>query len=227
MRVNLLKDLPTCIVSGYSDGREFEIDVSYPWLPRQCTECKVFGHATSECMHKASTSGRKVQRRSSSRRGRSSRRSRQARKDDNSRMGRSRPPPTAAIRTSTVIASMDGKSAESKGEEVSCSVSDAIISEHGTVSGIVQHVHDGVALDLSVISDFGTASDIGKHVLGVVSDCSVVSSQGVVDDSGHHEPLAPAEATPEIECSKADEEPDLPFFLVSNRKSGRKVTNQH
>ncbi|XP_020883515.1 uncharacterized protein LOC110229056 [Arabidopsis lyrata subsp. lyrata] len=32
-------------------------------------------------------------------------------------------------------------------------------------------------------------------------------------------------ATPEIECSKADEEPDLPFFLVSNRKSGRKAEN--
>lgn len=49
VRVDLTKDLPSKIISGFSDGREVEIDVSYPWLPSRCSECKEFGHIFSRC----------------------------------------------------------------------------------------------------------------------------------------------------------------------------------
>lgn len=91
VRVNLLKELPTRVVSGFSDGREIDIEVSYPWLPPKCSTCDQFGHVSSLCNRKTpSTSGRKVATRSSSRRGRPSRRERLSRKSSQSRSGRSR-----------------------------------------------------------------------------------------------------------------------------------------
>ena len=33
VEVDLLKPLPDTIISCFSNGREFRIDVSYPWLP--------------------------------------------------------------------------------------------------------------------------------------------------------------------------------------------------
>ncbi|CAH8280760.1 unnamed protein product, partial [Arabidopsis lyrata] len=90
VRVNLLKELPSRVVSGFSDGREIDIDVSYPWLPPKCNVCDQFGHATSLCrQYTPSTSGRKVTKRSASRRGRPSRRERLSRKVSRSRVGRS------------------------------------------------------------------------------------------------------------------------------------------
>lgn len=91
IRVNLLKELPTRVVSGFSNGREIEIDVSYPWLPPKCSVCANFGHLANRCTRTTtSTSGRKVAARSSSRRGRPSRRERLSSRSSHSRVGRSK-----------------------------------------------------------------------------------------------------------------------------------------
>lgn len=49
VRVDLTAPLPQKIVSGFSNGREVQIDVSYPWLPIKCDVCKRFGHKTDRC----------------------------------------------------------------------------------------------------------------------------------------------------------------------------------
>ncbi|KAF3531813.1 hypothetical protein DY000_02038641 [Brassica cretica] len=49
VKVDLLKRLPDTIVSGFSNGREFRIDVSYPWLPIKCEHCGKYGHKKEEC----------------------------------------------------------------------------------------------------------------------------------------------------------------------------------
>ena len=49
VKVNLLTTLPDRIVSGFSNGREVEISVSYPWLPEKCTNCGKFGHRQHLC----------------------------------------------------------------------------------------------------------------------------------------------------------------------------------
>lgn len=49
VRVDLTAPLPHKIISGFSNGREVEIDVSYPWLPVQCDLCKKYGHISSKC----------------------------------------------------------------------------------------------------------------------------------------------------------------------------------
>ncbi|KAG5380607.1 hypothetical protein IGI04_028449 [Brassica rapa subsp. trilocularis] len=49
VRVDLTAPLPHKIISGFSNGREVQIDVSYPWLPVKCDTCKRFGHKTDRC----------------------------------------------------------------------------------------------------------------------------------------------------------------------------------
>ncbi|KAF2589103.1 hypothetical protein F2Q70_00040383 [Brassica cretica] len=39
VRVDLTRELPSKIISGFSSGKEVEISVSYPWLPLKCESC--------------------------------------------------------------------------------------------------------------------------------------------------------------------------------------------
>lgn len=49
VRVNLQKELPSKIISGFTSGREVEISVTYPWLPLKCQECGQYGHSELRC----------------------------------------------------------------------------------------------------------------------------------------------------------------------------------
>ncbi|KAL0697006.1 hypothetical protein Bca4012_064186 [Brassica carinata] len=49
VRVDLTVPLPHKIISGFSNGKEVQIDVSYPWLPVKCDLCKKFGHKKEKC----------------------------------------------------------------------------------------------------------------------------------------------------------------------------------
>ncbi|VVB02617.1 unnamed protein product [Arabis nemorensis] len=49
VRVDLTKELPTKVISGFSNGREVEIDVSYPFLPPRCSACRAYGHDLNQC----------------------------------------------------------------------------------------------------------------------------------------------------------------------------------
>lgn len=49
VRADLTKPLPRKIISGYSNGKETEIAVSYPWLPVKCELCRKYGHSQDRC----------------------------------------------------------------------------------------------------------------------------------------------------------------------------------
>ncbi|XP_018508425.1 uncharacterized protein LOC108868999 [Brassica rapa] len=49
VKVDLTAPLPQRIISGFSNGKEVQIEVSYPWLPVNCDSCKRFGHKTDKC----------------------------------------------------------------------------------------------------------------------------------------------------------------------------------
>ena len=49
VKVDLIVKLPQSIVSGFSNGKEVIIDVSYPWLPVKCESCSKYGHKTDKC----------------------------------------------------------------------------------------------------------------------------------------------------------------------------------
>ncbi|KAJ4905764.1 hypothetical protein Rs2_09422 [Raphanus sativus] len=84
VRVDLTKELPSKIVSGFSSGREVEISVHYPWLPVKCVNCGKCGHVSDKC-RVALVGGRTALNRD-----RSPSRDKN-RKRKNSRRGRSRP----------------------------------------------------------------------------------------------------------------------------------------
>lgn len=174
VRINLLKELPSHIVSGFSDGREIDIDVSYPWLPSKCATCDQFGHETSLCRRNPpSASGRKVARRSTSRRSRPSRRERLYRKKTHSREGRSR-----------------------------------------TVAG----------------TRFITSSSIpAKKVTTEESPAATAPQMVAIKPSLSQDHSASVITTP-VETSNnlgLEKEVELPFILVSHRKSGRKASSLH
>ncbi|KAJ4906107.1 Uncharacterized protein Rs2_09765 [Raphanus sativus] len=49
VQVDLTKKLPDKIISGFSNGREMEIAVAYPWLPVKCASCGKYGHNAEKC----------------------------------------------------------------------------------------------------------------------------------------------------------------------------------
>ena len=49
VRVDLTKPLPRKIISGFSNGKETTIEVSYPWLPLKCELCLKYGHLQEKC----------------------------------------------------------------------------------------------------------------------------------------------------------------------------------
>ncbi|KAF2620109.1 hypothetical protein F2Q68_00041050 [Brassica cretica] len=49
VRVDLTRELPSKIISGFSSGKEVEISVSYPWLPLKCESCGKYGHLRTTC----------------------------------------------------------------------------------------------------------------------------------------------------------------------------------
>ncbi|CAH2036045.1 unnamed protein product, partial [Thlaspi arvense] len=69
VEVDLLKELPTKLIFGLTNGKEFEVTVSYPWLPPKCGECGNHGHASSHCIRRPppNQTKRKPQSRSRSR----------------------------------------------------------------------------------------------------------------------------------------------------------------
>lgn len=50
VKVDLTAPLPQRIISGFSNGKEVQIEVSYPWLPVNCDSCMRFGHKTDKCI---------------------------------------------------------------------------------------------------------------------------------------------------------------------------------
>lgn len=49
VKVDLTKRLPDTIVSGFSNGHELIIDVTYPWLPIKCLNCGKYDHKNEDC----------------------------------------------------------------------------------------------------------------------------------------------------------------------------------
>lgn len=49
VRVDLTRKLPDKIISCFSNGRELEIEVSWPWLPVKCDVCGKYDHSSERC----------------------------------------------------------------------------------------------------------------------------------------------------------------------------------
>ncbi|ESQ29236.1 hypothetical protein EUTSA_v10024027mg, partial [Eutrema salsugineum] len=47
--IDLQAELPSKVMSGFSNGKETLISVSYPWMPVKCSACGRYGHAGVNC----------------------------------------------------------------------------------------------------------------------------------------------------------------------------------
>ncbi|KAL1205202.1 hypothetical protein V5N11_016053 [Cardamine amara subsp. amara] len=213
VEVNLLKELPSKLISGFSDGREFPVEVSYPWLPPKCSICSDFGHGTTHCpkrplkdvvvMAKRSLSKGKRQR-SASRKGRS--------------RGRSR-----AIKV--------GAGRDILNDPVPQEVSIPAVNEAdkgGTdKSLIIVEETDKGGTDLSMINVEGTADSVQVSVpITPQVVCGVSEPPGPQTLGAEDARSTLQETTIGLENSvrtQADQS-EPPFLLVSNRKSSRKAT---
>ncbi|KAL0788537.1 hypothetical protein Bca101_004783 [Brassica carinata] len=231
--VDLLADLPSRVVSGFSNGREVEISVTYLWLPVKCESCDKFGHVTLRCPSTQSESqaGTSAQ---SQKTARSSSKEPKARR--NSRPGRSRSQrrrrskarETSAGKEPTPEARLEAFVSDSNThhtDELPPDPPDTVEHPQGME---IKHFKAGTNTDDLEPGEFvrpslddNTEEEIDDKIeeasMPVFSlDRGGYSTAVVVTHSGGNSGAPPK--------GHSDAEASSPFFLVNNRKSCRKVT---
>lgn len=237
IRVRLLDDLPRRVVSGYSNGREAEISVSYPWLPPKCENCKKYGHDVHLCPQNVRRmyQGTDIPPPSGHSNSKTSRsRSRGSRKRGVSREGR----PVTDKRSSTGPAcdkeDLRSGAAQSAQVEPPSKVQNSenmILNSGKEQSSLTNEDASGPSVDLSPMGPNTTGPDhpdsgmtntgsgnpgFSRHKQTVSLDQNLGSSAVIVF---HESDIAPPSSS-----SAGPEESDAPFFLVNNRKCSRKAT---
>ncbi|KAF8110946.1 hypothetical protein N665_0077s0009 [Sinapis alba] len=228
VRVDLTAPLPHRIISGFSNGKEVQIDVSYPWLPVKCEACKRFGHNKDKCSVQTQKdlpehaspkkeSTETTRRRSKSRPGRSMDKKskkvelryvpifREGERVSEAKENETRRPTdkeNATLEEATATPDESSPPALTPSDvPASSSLSQLPLTTHPHTPSDTVEVHKShKASNINAGKDF-------QRVNG--SSLSV-----------------PATDQSNIPQSAGELEREKPFFLVKNRKSGRKVTNR-
>ncbi|XP_020866106.1 uncharacterized protein LOC110224398 [Arabidopsis lyrata subsp. lyrata] len=245
VRVNLHKELPSKIISGFSNGREVEITVTYPWLPLQSQGCKQFGYSDLRCpvkhlVHPPNTRSRKS---------RTSRSRTPLPRDStgfktHTRKGRSWRPIKKII--PLVSDESDGFQADillkSPGADTDAltsiaSSSQGVVLESEKVESVVGVVQEVVVEYEKSANKSDTSSNIVAEAGGVVvvhelqdHDLGIVSTPNP-SECGSLQDSMPMVVNSMV-CGSAVgsavvEEEEQPFILVSCRKGGRRTTKLH
>ncbi|KAL0874412.1 hypothetical protein Bca101_024117 [Brassica carinata] len=202
VRVNLLAELPKKIVSGFSNGREVDISVSYPWLPVKCSGCGRFGHESLRCSYNISdrTKNPRYTRRSRSRESGAPRRSRTGRASSKNRK------PLVVEKDNTILDS-DKKHTQETPVNLESPLSPMTPMDELGGQTVPPQSPESHQQDMRQSSTSNTQV-ISLERACCASSVTVTHSEQIVKDSSAEQA--------ELNSS--------PFFLVSNRKSGRKAT---
>ncbi|KAF8100365.1 hypothetical protein N665_0226s0026 [Sinapis alba] len=271
VRVDLTAPLPHRIISGFSNGKEVQIDVSYPWLPVKCETCKKFGHSRDKCSGRSQSdppvqsspnkvSTEKARRRSKSRPGRSM--------DKKSKKVESRyvpivcegeaVPEAIAIEKKRPTDKVQSTLEEGEIDENAVVVPNSFDSPALLVSEVIPAPSDepiqlsgddAIALKIQTpkestpdtLNNDGfistppselslTVSPSTRSLPAIDLQCQESVTTIVANDSqsdGGTTLSVPTTNQRDIPPSAGELEREKPFFLVKNRKSGRKVTNRH
>ncbi|KAF8085816.1 hypothetical protein N665_0646s0018 [Sinapis alba] len=271
VRVDLTTPLPHMIISGFSNGKEVQIDVSYPWLPVKCDTCKKFGHTKDKCSVQTQKnpqehsspkkeSSETPRRRSKSRPGRSI--------DKKSKIVEARYVPK--LREGPLISDAKENGINRLTDQDQTTLEEGEINEDAvvvtapnvnpTLVGFVESQTDSdeqilqtekdttplpiknpivstAATNPTVDSTSPSRSQVTQTtpaitpaIPDVVLPCYESNNAIVVGDFQTDSGTAlsvPSTDQSDIPPSAGELEREKPFFLVKNRKSGRKVTNRH
>ncbi|CAA7043519.1 unnamed protein product [Microthlaspi erraticum] len=211
VRVNLLAELRTRIVTGFSNGREVEVTVTYPWLPSKCGHCGKFGHESRLCNHQSFKVAATAQRdkRSKSRGPKTQPQQRPGRSRSRSRITRT----PRAIPAEEVSDRLDmGNQKKQEQEEVASSVAikESESGPHISTEPLAEEVKPPPQKETRREKEVKSSQLISR-------DWDSRSPAVIVTHENVDAPVGPA--------LQSRAENDAPFFLISNRKSGRKCFN--
>ncbi|KAG5416159.1 hypothetical protein IGI04_003726 [Brassica rapa subsp. trilocularis] len=224
VRVDLTSPLPSKIISGFSNGREVEIDVSYPWLPNKCALCNKFGHTEVKCPNRANGTTVEKQpleiarRRSKSRPGRSTEKKlregvlryvpvntgpqdpmTRSTTDAVPDSGKDSLPPTSSLPSDETIELEEGEILQQSLEDTQLS-----LSETAKVS---MEDNNDVASPGEVVPAVEKIVPVPSQAL--VAEVDTVVVQGVLDDIANHEATLPVAIVQGLLGNKASHEPTL------------------
>ncbi|KAJ4872742.1 Uncharacterized protein Rs2_45586 [Raphanus sativus] len=219
VRVDLTKKLPSNIISGFSNGREVDISVSYPWMPMMCDACGKYGHLRAKC--KVLTPGQERQKQRSvspaAQRSKTRQKSRQGRR----KSVRPLPPSLKenASGSSTVVA--DDLAQNSTLEEGEIDPGIPTACSDGGLSVECANDKASVQLDTNSVGDTVGSVDVRSDDVATAKEVPGASGsmilQGNSDSAGST--VVVTYGTTDS-CVSADAED--PFFLVNRRRCGRK-----
>ncbi|KAF3605154.1 hypothetical protein DY000_02045927 [Brassica cretica] len=220
VKINLFEDLPSRIVTGFSNGREIDIAVSYPWLPKKCPQCDKFGHNEDHCPLsvalglKATCDGKrapgKTRRRSRSRPSKSKR--------SHDHHGSS--PGAHEVDVQQVTPQQDVRQCDTHQEAPASELMGSSPANQSTALFTAQTEVDTNTNPASgnSVSSEGTSKELLPAPSPVISLNRQIGYAASV--TVFHEVNEPSQAHDQTsECDAED-----PFFLVSNRKCSRKAT---
>ncbi|CAG7891682.1 unnamed protein product [Brassica rapa] len=262
VKVDLTSRLPDTIVSGFSNGREVLIDVSYPWLPLKCDNCGKYGHKKEDCRVGAATTNQerpppKKNDQEPSRRRSKSRpsRSRAVKPQEDETHIVAEGPVTsqdvqceaegasiACLASSDNAKIVDSKvELESDGSPVAgAGVDDGLVTPETFAAGTIpcateesSKASHGVTGDVTIAPSEATM--IEPAVCDVAENqeepavCNVADNQeeeGEVTKGAENIDMGQSISLGSVEAEGTGlaDEVENPFFLVNNRKCGRKVT---
>ncbi|CAF2055892.1 unnamed protein product [Brassica oleracea] len=250
VKVDLTSRLPDTIVSGFSNGREVLIDVSYPWLPLKCDNCGKYGHKKEDCKVGAATTNHegpppKKNVQESSRRRSKSRPSRsravKSQEDDTNIVALGQVT-SQDVQCEAEVASLASHASSDNDKIVDSKVepeSDgSLVAGEGGDDGLVtsETVAAGTipcATEESSKSSHGVTGDVtiepSEATMVEPAVCNVAENQeeeGEVIERAENIELGQSISLGSVQAEGTghSEEAEKPFFLVNNRKCDRKVT---
>ncbi|KAH0864515.1 hypothetical protein HID58_081726 [Brassica napus] len=201
VRVDLTRELPSKMISGFSNGKENEITISYPWLPLKCNACGKYGHLNTKCraLPRSNTEGRRRSPSPTNEEDKGRKQSRQGRRRRGGKAG-----------THNKERSVDGDA--KKGVTSSQGLEDGEIppEEHTEDTTVTTPVREN---GIPESSDKTVPPDISIQKFPPAHDL-ITSSY----ESG------PSSGVPSAEADGSDEH-EAPFLLVNRQSCGRRERN--
>ncbi|KAG2312978.1 hypothetical protein Bca52824_024535 [Brassica carinata] len=216
VRVDLTKPLPRKIISGFSNGKETLIDVTYPWLPLKCELCNKYGHLQEKC--KTHTPKAESVRKRSASPGVGSK----TRK--NSRQGRSSKSPKTldSMNLKKAVETEDAEEGELVADEQAPRVEG--IEETPNTHASNSPASGVVSVDSVPVCDNTSTKEV-KDIGNVYTGSGVEDMLDNKAGKSERQPLQ--QIMSDFESSRSgqsSDDPDNPFFLVNRLNSDRRHT---